>query len=169
MSGLLARRAPAVVYPLVRSRDLAALLAGICLLGGAVLAAWVALGTRMPLREAAAVAVGLWLAAAVGGVHFWRLQPLGALRWDGQCWALLGPLPDTDVRTLFAPPVVFLDLQSHLWVQVAPAQHRRVWLWLERSAQPERWMDLRRAVYSRAKPGAGPDASAPADSRGRET
>ena len=161
-----ARHAPAVLYPLRHSRVLATLLFALGLLGALVLIAWAVLGTRAPFRGSVAVAIGVWLAAVAGGVHFWLQQPLGALRWDGQHWTLLGVRPDADAKLLSGPPEVFLDLQSHLWVQVSPTGHRGIWLWLERSGQPERWMDLRRAVYSRAKPGADPDANVPADHRG---
>lgn len=71
--------------------------------------------------------------------------------------------------TLSSSPEILLDLQSYLWVHAITGRGH-VWLWLERSAQPERWMDLRRAVYSRAKPGAdNTDETAPAVSHGRES
>jgi hypothetical protein len=76
------------------------------------------------------------------------------LQFDGQAWTLgqtaksfSGPL------ALSVPPEVLLDLQAHLWLRVVPIGHACQWLWLERSSQPERWMDLRRAVYSRARSG----------------
>jgi len=76
------------------------------------------------------------------------------LQFDGQAWTLgqtaksfSGPL------ALSVPPEVLLDLQVHLWVRIVPIGHSAQWLWLERSSQPERWMDLRRAVYSRARSG----------------
>lgn len=167
---LLSRRAPSVQYPLRRSRVLGALLLALLFSGAGVVAAWVSSGARDVVLSAA-VALGLWLSAAAGAAHFWWSQPRGVLQFDGQAWTLgqttksfSGPL------ALSVPPEVLLDLQAHLWVRVLPIGHSSQWLWLERSSQPERWMDLRRAVYSRAVPGAdNPDATAPATAVGRES
>lgn len=165
----LTRRAPAVFYPLRRSRTLGVVLAGLVLAGAAVLGAWLASGAR-PSWGAVIAAGALWLAAAVGAMHFWRRQWVGALRWDGQGWTMEGDGSGEIFRALSAPPEVLLDLQAHLWVFVSPAGHRRTWLWLERASQPERWLDMRRAVYSRAVPGAdNADATAPATAAGRES
>ena len=151
---LLSRRAPSVQYPLRRSRVLGALLLALLFTGAGVVAAWVSSGARDVVLSAA-VALGLWLSAAAGAVHFWWSQPRGVLQFDGQAWTLgqtaksfSGPL------ALSVPPEVLLDLQAHLWVRIVPIGHSSQWLWLERSSQPERWMDLRRAVYSRARSGA---------------
>ena len=150
---LLSRRAPSVQYPLRRSRVLGALLLALLFTGAGVVAAWVSSGARDAVVSAA-VALGLWLSAAAGAAHFWWSQPRGVLQFDGQAWTLgqtaksfSGPL------ALSAPPEVLLDLQAHLWVRVVPMGRASQWLWLERSSQPERWMDLRRAVYSRARSG----------------
>ncbi len=150
---LLSRRAPSVQYPLRRSRVLGALLLALLFTGAGAVAAWVTLGARDAVVSAS-VALGLWLLAAAGAAHFWWSQPRGLLQFDGQDWALdqmaksfNGP------RILSVPPAVLLDLQAHIWVRVVPTGHSSQWLWLERSSQPERWMDLRRAVYSRARSG----------------
>ena len=92
------------------------------------------------------------------------------LQFDGQAWTLgqtaksfNGPL------ALSVAPEVLLDLQAHLWVRVAPIGHPSQWLWLDRSSQPERWMDLRCAVYSRARSGAdNADETARQAAPGRE-
>ena len=132
---------------------LGALLLVFLFIGAGVVAAWVGFGARDAVVSAA-VALGLWLSAAAGAAHFWWSQPRGVLQFDGQAWTLgqtaksfSGPL------ALSAPPEVLLDLQAHLWVRVVPMGRASQWLWLERSSQPERWMDLRRAVYSRARSG----------------
>ena len=150
---LLSRRAPSVQYPLWRSRVLGALLLALLFAGAGVAVAWVSSGARDAVVSVA-VALGLWLLAAAGAAHFWWSQPRGVLQFDGQAWTLgqtaksfSGPL------ALSVPPEVLLDLQAHIWVRVVPTGHSSQWLWLERSSQPERWMDLRRAVYSRARSG----------------
>ena len=101
----------------------------------------------------------------------WYDDGTGTQRWwDGQTWTLVAPNSGAAWMALSGPPEVLLDLQSHLWLHVIPVGHRRTWLWLACSAQPERWLDLRRAVYSRARPGAdNADETAPASSRGRES
>ena len=149
---------------------LGALLLAFLFIAAGVVAAWVGFGARDAVLSAA-VALGLWLLAAVGAAHFWWSQPLGVLQFDGQAWTLgqtaksfSGPL------ALSVPPEVLLDLQAHLWVRIVPIGHSSQWLWLERSSQPERWMDLRRAVYSRARSGVdNADETARQPVAGRET
>lgn len=147
---LLSRRAPSVQYPLWRSRVLGALLLALLFAGAGVAVAWVSSGARDAVVSVA-VALGLWLLAAAGAAHFWWSQPRGVLQFDGQAWTL-GPTAKSfsGPLALSVPPEVLLDLQAHLWVRIVPIGHACQWLWLERSSQPERWMDLRRAVYSRA-------------------
>jgi len=158
------RHPPAVQYPLQRSAVLGALLV-FWLLGSAmVLAAWVVLGARSAWA-AGWVAAGLWLLALSGALHFWLGQFSGLIHWDGQAWALETSRPGAISWPLSGPPEVLLDMQTQLWLCVRPMERRRIWLWLERSSQPERWLDLRRAVYSRARPGTGnADAIAPGPS-----
>lgn len=163
------RRAPAVLYPVRRSVALGATLVVLLLAGAAVLWSWLAQGAMLSWATAS-TAAGVWLVAATGAVHFWCQQFVGALRWDGQGWILEGDGPEKIFRALSVPPEVLLDLQAQLWVCVSPWGHRRTWLCLERASQPERWLDIRRAVYSRAVPGAdNPEANAPATSVGRES
>ncbi len=165
MSDFRSRSAPAVVYPVGRSRALGMALVALHLLAAAALVAWAAAGAG-PSFTSAAAAGGLWLAAVAGSVHFWRGQFEGSLQWDGQAWALVAQARGVDTQVPCGAPEVFLDLQSHLWVRVSPDKRRALWLWLARQARPERWMDMRRAVYSRARPGTDADATAAAGSRG---
>ena len=168
--GVASKRPPPVVYPVQRSGALGSLLAAVVLTSGAGLCLWAWQGARNATGPAGFVAGGLWLLAATGALHFWRSQFCGILRWDGQSWILDPQITATAPLVLRAPPHVLLDLQSCLWVNVQWAARGRVWLWLEQSARPERWRDLRRAVYSRARPGAdNADEPAPAISRGRES
>src|SRR6218665_487219 len=156
------RHPPAVQYPLQRSAVLGALLV-FWLLGSAmVLAAWVGVGARSAWG-AGWVAAGPW--ARAGALYFWLGQFSGLIRWDGRAWALETSRPGAISWPLSGPPEVLLDMQTQLWLCVRPMERRRIWLWRERSSQPERWLDLRRAVYSRARPGTGnADAIAPGPS-----
>ena len=165
-----ARSAPSVSYPFGRNRVLGRVLLAVGALGACALLAWAIQGVRPGADGLLGGAAGVWLAACAAGLHFWRGQPAGAIHWDGESWEIaladprggLGPF-----RALSGVPGVFIDLQSHLWVQVlVPPGRRSLWLWVAQSSQPERWLDVRRAVYSRAKPGVDPDAIAPAGSRG---
>jgi len=148
---------------------LGALLAALVLAGALVLLAWVALGSRAAVLSIG-VAFCLWAAALLGAVHFWWHQPCGSLQFDGEAWSLYRALPAGRALALSASPEVLLDLQGYLWVRILPVGHSPLWLWLERSSQPERWMDLRRAVYSRARPGIdNADETARQAAAGRES
>ncbi|MGJ7542759.1 hypothetical protein [Variovorax sp. LT1R16] len=136
--------APAVSYPVGRSRDADRLLFGLWALGaacagGAVLQLDDILGGR-----AALLALSVLFA---GGAALWlgRSAMPGALRFDGRDWSLGGVSP-----TLAARAEVCLDLQFLLLLRLVELERPQRWLWLERRAHPSRWLDLRRAVYSRA-------------------
>nr|WP_311732147.1 hypothetical protein [Variovorax paradoxus] len=103
--------------------------------------------------------VGLLALSVVGaGAAAWRSAlrrtASAKLSFDGRHWSLAGA---AGVRA--AGIKVALDFQS-LLVCLTDARRARRWVWLDRSTLPERWQDLRRAVYSRA-----PLASPVADSR----
>jgi toxin CptA len=137
--------APSVTYPVGRSRWAAALLSLAWLAGAAATLQW----TLRHEVSAARLAVAWLVLSAAGAVAAWRwrAQPRGSLAWDGAGWtwdASVAPAASGRLR-------VSVDLQRVLLVQwhgAGPAQ----WLWLERASAPERWADLRRAVYSRARP-----------------
>lgn len=160
------RRPPPVSYVLRRSTALAMVLGCLLLAGCSVLAVWSIRGAG---TSTWLVFVGwaLWVLAVAMALQCWRSQFCGVLRWDGLHWQLDDLQPSGVPWPLFQAPEVLVDVQTHLWICVLPAGRGRVWLWLERSSQPERWMDLRRAVYSRARPGAdNADETAPANGRG---
>ena len=165
----LARTPPAVRYPLWRSRALGWGLLAALALAALVLLAGVLSGAGAMRGVFAAVAAALWLVAGAGALHFWWRQPRGWLCWNGHAWTL-AERPGGPAVALESPPEVALDLQSHLWLRLKPMARPCAWAWLERSHEPGRWLDLRRAVYSRARPGAAnADTSAPAAAVGRES
>ncbi|MCO4094590.1 MAG: hypothetical protein HEQ37_13180 [Acidovorax sp.] len=105
------------------------------------------------------VAIVAWVLAALGAGHFWFSQFIGNLRWDGAGWALDNGdpgSPDSRSGALQGPPEPLIDLQAHLWLVCVAADGRRIWMCLERAHHPQRWLDLRRAVYSRAHSGTAP-------------
>jgi hypothetical protein len=140
--------APAVSYPVERSRNAEHLLLALWFCGAA---SAVSIGARLGdfgWRQAL-----LALAMGVTSVLTWHCTARRAapaeLDYDGQHWSISGRL---GLRA--AAIHVALDLQFLLLVHLVASGRTRRWIWLDRRAKPERWRDLRRAVYSRA-PSAG--------------
>lgn len=142
-------QAPPVRYPVVRSVWLACALALVSALGALALAAWAWQGAGLPLAGVLA-AEALWLLCSALAWHFWFVSPCGTLVWSGHDWGLETSAGDLALGAL----EVHLDLQSHLWLCLRREGARALWLWPQQVCAPERWGDLRRAVYSRA--GRGP-------------
>lgn len=148
--------APAVRYPFARSAALGWLCVGLAIASGCGAAwygstVWAAAGGG---ALALAAIIG-WVAAAWGALVYWWRSPCGLLVWNGQVWAVhvvdaRCAAPSEDGLALQQVPAVILDLQHTLWIMVYRDGHGPLWLWLERSRSPERWGDLRRAVYSPA-------------------
>lgn len=135
--------APSVSYPVGRSRFAAALLLGAWLLGVAAVGLW-SLQVRAPGWQLGAC-LGVLLLTGLCAAWNWLRAPQGVLSWDGQSWNC-----SAGVQAEEGVLEVGLDLQSRLLLRWSGAAASR-WLWLERARRPERWEDLRRAVYSRAK------------------
>lgn len=137
--------APAVRYPVERSRAAAWLLAA-GWSAGAASALWWTWQAQAPGWRQAAAAL-LLLAVGLSGLAAWRRSPCGTLAWDGGGWTLaLGresPMPGRIERGA--------DLQGLLLLRWQPETGRAAWLWLERRQAPGAWDALRRAVYSRAR------------------
>lgn len=76
----------------------------------------------------------------------WKSTPAGQLTWDGQCWRWeeTGHLTGVTEQKL----TVVFDFQTLLLFRLESPTCAHLWLWAERSVQPERWLDLRRAVYA---------------------
>src|SRR4051812_24522068 len=147
--------APSVSYPVGRFQLAAGLLLGIWLLGAACVVLW-SMQMRPSRWQLAASALLLLCAGLCAGWNWWR-TPRGVLSWDGESWSW----PAVG-QAIAGAPHVSLDLQHWLLLRWSSGDGPR-WLWLERVASAERWGDLRRAVYSRARPQAlPPDQSAAA-------
>lgn len=143
--------APSVSYPVGRPRLPGLLAVSVWLTGAAITAFWMreadAVGWRQAVAAAAVVAIGSL------ALRSWLRSPRGELQWDGAAWT--GPSGPVAIGVDVA-----LDLQRILLVRWHVASSAQ-WLWLERSRCPHRWLDLRRAVYSRARPPALPPARPP--------
>ena len=142
--------APPVRYPVQRGLWLARALVMCALLGGLTLLAWgwCGSGTRQHGLQLI-LALVLWLTGCMLAWRFWMNGVRGVLAWSGQEWTL-EVLPQSSA--VAGTPAVHLDLQSHLWLRWQSGAGDVHWLWLEQYGAPERWSDLRRAVYSRAGP-----------------
>jgi hypothetical protein len=144
--------APSVIYPVGRP-VLAGVLAAVLWGGGAILIFYWWLqadiaGWRQAGAALAVAATGAWALLS------WLRSPAGEIHWDGSGWS--GPQDGGSGSMALA-----LDLQQWLLVRWQGADSAR-WLWLERRRCPERWSDLRRAVYSRARTQSLPPAKPPA-------
>ncbi len=76
------------------------------------------------------------------------------LHFDGHGWSLSSVTAAGTGRV-----EICLDFQSLMLLNLSEPGRPRRWMWLERTADPHRWQDLRRAVYSRA-PTVGQDSLA---------
>ena len=131
--------APSVSYPVGRCRFEALALLGFGGLAVAIVGMWSLL---YPLTWQQCAAWLVLCACLVLALLAWRRQVSGVLRWDGGAWTWMAGMASAAAQL-----DVVLDLQSLLLVRSTP-QNR--WFWLEAHRAPSRWLDLRRAVYSRA-------------------
>ena len=139
--------APPVAYPLGRSRFQGFLLLGLWLAGAAVVTLWWSAAPGFGWRHGLALTVVVGSAVLVG--WGWQNPAIGQLHWDGQdwYWKTSGEQDDRPAQGL----VLALDFQRILLLRLRTHGKATVWLWADRFARPERWLDLRRAVYSRRK------------------
>jgi toxin CptA len=144
--------APSVSYPVGRSRLAGSILLVAWTLGACAIALWWLRVQPSMWRVLPAVALVLAAGAAAGWT--WVGAPRGSLVWDGESWSWSGE------RDASGMVQVVLDLQRLLLVRWRGAAGP-AWLWLDKSARPAYWDDLRRAVYSRARPQALPGALPP--------
>ncbi len=154
--------APAVQYPVGRSRGLTAFLTLAHLISLAVLVLWLIEGAGAD-RTAMAPSLLIWCATAAIAARFWSRLPVGDLIWDGEHWIFRRAEGASKDEALGDVVMVQLDAQRCMALAF-PAAHQTRWLFVERQCEPARWLDLRRAVYSRpsaARPAASDAPSQP--------
>ncbi len=152
--------APAVAYPVYRSKPLGFAMLSVWLASGISLAVWgwqsgraqdaTELYTHLQ-RSAVALT---WFACGVVAAWQWRAMKPGELRFDGLAWLWAS----SGVAPLQGSLTVALDLQHHLLVKwhdqgesFVPSQRRTsAWLWLQADVVPAHWHGLRCAVNSSA-------------------
>jgi hypothetical protein len=142
---------PPVAYPLRRSSFLGGLLFGLWLAGVGLTLAWGWLGGAS--RVQSAVAGAAVLASGALAAVSWKNSPHGQLIWDGQLWRWKSASYQTGAADyeLF----VIADIQRCLMLRLENPAGASLWLWAERHAAPERWLDLRRAVHAPYRSGGG--------------
>lgn len=133
--------APAVRYPVGRSRFHLLLMLMLGLLGACALTGWMVVQDRLSWRHMASWAV--WLVALSWAGWAWWRSPQGELAYGsaGWTWTRLGQISGVVV-------CVELDLQHALLLRAARPAHAPLWLWLERRQVPTRWQAVRRAVFA---------------------
>jgi toxin CptA len=136
--------APSVNYPVGHSRSARRLLLSIWLLGASGMALACLQSGGAAWRQAL-LGLSVLGAGAAAWAGFRRASASGALNFDGRNWSITGFGGLEGARASVA-----LDLQSLMLVRLDVPAGRRRWLWLDRRAQPETWLDLRRALHSRA-------------------
>ena len=136
--------APPVFYPLGRSHFLGGLLLGLWLAGALLVLGWTRLASLSGWQLMSGLAA-VPLAGLAAAMH-WKKTPSGQLAWDGQAWCWVSA---ADPAGLAGPDVaVVADLQRWLLLRLESRSGACLWLWAERRVAPERWLALRRAVYS---------------------
>lgn len=138
--------APAVTYPVGRSRFHGCLLLLIGLTGLLLGVLWQQQGNSDGWRMGLYALTGL--CAGFVAVLAWYRTPGVDLRWDGQTWnATVRELPISGKVTMH------FDLQFCMLLSLRSEGGHRIWFWPERSRDPGHWNALRRAVYSHAPAG----------------
>ena len=171
--------APAVSFPVGRSRFQAWFLSVAWLAGAAACAYWASGMDTMGWRQGFALAmpIAAGVVAWASWVH-WQRSARSTLRWDGQCWRLETPAATSAMvpalATTLTPPLsltgdlaVHLDFQSFLLLSMRLESGGTRWLWLDPCAELNHWQAFRRAVHSSASGKLRPAGSSNAASTGR--
>jgi len=135
--------APAVSYPVGRSRFQGYLLGLSCLIG--IISGWLWHYQSDPGGWRQWLFSLVLLGVCSVAVLVWRRSPQGRLSWDGQSWNWT--CADLSVCGVLT---VHLDLQFFLVLCLHLDSGAAIWLWPERGATEVRWNSLRQAVFSHA-------------------
>lgn len=135
--------APAVRYPVGRSRWHGLLLLGLSGLGLLAGMLWTLAPDTPGWRQG--LFVLLFVPALALACRQWWCWPSGVLVWDGSLWHWLGPdRPHTGVLR------AHVDVQSGMLLSLSDGPGRVLWVWAQRGADQWHWLALRRAVYAPA-------------------
>jgi hypothetical protein len=137
--------APAVSYPVGRSRFQNWLFVAVSVLGLVGALTWFT-QVEVPGWPQWAMLLGT-VVTGVGAWRQWRYPVTGQLAWDGVSWIW------TDSKSSVPKQMaVVIHVQSAMLLCLRQAdQTRRMWIWVDRDASPTRWLALRRAVHQRPR------------------
>ena len=161
-----------MVYPVHRSQAFVVLTVLLWCVGSLVVAVWFHIsGVRADVENwrewLSAMAL---VASAIGAASLLRTSDQDHLVRNGEVWlddGLMRAKPGWRNLDLASAEVlktaelevrIVVNMQLTMLLQLLRGPHTCRWVWVERSAQPERWLDLRRAVHSRRRltqPGVG--------------
>lgn len=133
--------APAVTYPMGRSRFQTGLTLAVVLAGGMAQAVWWLLSAAHGVSHL--LGLLLWLVAGNWALWHLRRTALAQLVWDGQSW-----LWCSGINRQVVVPQVIVDAQHSLLLCLRPGAGASRWAWPAQQAQPERWLALRRALFN---------------------
>ena len=125
---------------------------GLWLAGLVLVLLWFRLTRQLDGRMAAAFVI--ILGAGVAAHRSWKNVPQGKLAWDGGIWCWESPSYQTGIAEQKLSVIV--DFQHLLLLRIENQASASVWLWAEQKAMPERWLDLRRALFSPGKASGAP-------------
>ena len=137
--------APAVSFPVGRSRIQGWALGAAWVAGAAVCACWASVIDAAGWRYSLALAMPL--VTGVLAWFGWQRQIGGSLHWDGICWQLETP-PLASTASLMGQVAVHLDFQRFMLLSLRPDNDAVRWLWLDQCADVAHWQAFRRAVHS---------------------
>jgi hypothetical protein len=137
--------APAVSYPVGRSRFHGLLVAMIAASSAVLLMMWVIRSDALQTRHLAAVV--LWLASLGLAAWHWLRTPTGSLAWDGLGW-----IWTCQTESCAVVPEVTLDTQGSLLLYLHTQDGNSLWAWPQRKTLPQRWLPFRRALFGRPPP-----------------
>lgn len=152
------RNAPSVRYPVGRCALYARWLLFLGALGLMALAGgwWVSGNTAKPGVVLLAGGV-LWLFWIGFALWSWQRTPVGLLQWDAQAdsaternlagaWSWRSEAYQDGVTLLRVEAM--LDLQTHMLLRLHNPDAASSWAWVERSRDPLRWNEIRRALIA---------------------
>lgn len=137
--------APAVGFPVGRSRFQGMLIAILSTLGVLTMFIWgwqsETLGWYPWLGLVGCLVTLFWM-----GWQWWH-GPVGQLSWDGSEWAWT-----VNHQTIVVVPEVELDFQHVVLLRLClPLNSSDSWVWIECAFCPSRWMALRRTIFDVTK------------------
>lgn len=150
------RSAPSVTYPVGRSVLFLRLLVVVGALG-TVAAVWVITCGQGLWALAGGVA---WVGWVSGAMQAWFRQPQGRLAWTVSAEHPVDPAHRAVAGSwswfsaAYVGGVVLQrvervhDLQTWMLLRLHNPDGARTWVWVERTSDPQRWDDLRRALWS---------------------